>query len=198
MLAGATFLLLTLVKTGDVIATLYFDPSLSHEGNVFVVFLRGKVPTLLYSTSLSWFVCSTFLLLFWRGETLRTSAHSKRFRTFVQDWACAVIASRRSMRSTLPGGAHWNEGLQAIRLFGVALSWALITQGLLATYAWFATNGGRGPSFFAVNSAFKIGRWSFLISLITLSGFVIGSLLFFWSEFKERVNKIGRCQKTEH
>jgi hypothetical protein len=158
---------------------------LRHEGNPVVFFLGGGLFSLLFANFAVWLLCATLVFAYWRGDSLSVRIQHKSFGAFVRVWIDRVVRPRRSLRSTLPGGQYWHEGLQAIRLVGLALAWAVIFGSAAAVHAWFATYGEMGgPQYQHLYSALKIGGVNYFVWLTTPIGFAIGSALFFWREFR--------------
>jgi hypothetical protein len=184
--ALSTFLLLTVVRAADIATTLHFDRSLAREGNPIVFMFGGGLRSLVLSTGIVWLICAAFLLAYWRGDSLHLSEPPKRLSSFVRAWIERVIKPRRPLRSSLPGGESWHEGLQAIRFVGLALPWAVIVGSASAVHAWFATYGTPTVTRYqAFYSALTVGNWNYFVWLMALIGFVLGASLFSWSEFRE-------------
>jgi hypothetical protein len=181
--ALVTLLLLTAGRAVDIGTTLHFDPSLHREANPLVLLFGGGIGTLIASNVLIWLLFLVALFAFWRGPTLKLSRPSENFAEFFRTWVRQVVGSRRPISHTLPGGSHWNEGLQAIRLFGLGLSWAMILGSMLAAHAWFATRDARGTLFQQAYATFHFGKLSVLIYLIMPIGFVMGGTIFFLCEY---------------
>jgi hypothetical protein len=182
---GATLVLLTVARAVDIATTLHFDSSLRHEGNPVVFFLGGGLFSLLFVNFAVWLLCATLVFAYWRGDSLSVRIQHKSFGAFVRVWIDRVVRPRRSLRSTLPGGQYWHEGLQAIRLVGLALAWAVIFGSAAAVHAWFATYGEMGGTQYQqLYSALKIGGVNYFVWLTTPIGFAAGSALFFWLEFR--------------
>jgi hypothetical protein len=179
-----TLLLLTASRAADIATTLYFNPSLDREGNLLVLLLGGGFGTLVISTTAFWLLCVGLLIAFWRSPSLRLSRSSESFWEYLRTWLRRVIQSRQAISSSLPGGSHWNEGLQAIRLFGLALPWAIISASAAAIHAWFATTlpAKIGP-YQVLYSAMHVGRANYLVWLVAPGGFLVGALIFFLSEY---------------
>jgi len=191
-----TLLLLTAGRAVDIGTTLHFDPSLHREGNPLVLLFGGGIGTLIASNLLIWLLFLVSLFAFWRGPTLKLSRSSQNFTEFFLTWVRQVVASRRPISHTLPGGSHWNEGLQAIRLFGLGLSWAMILGSMLAAHAWFATRDARGTLFQQAYSTLHFGKLSLLIYLVMPIGFVLGGTIFFLSEYHSM--RIGSSNDLRH
>jgi hypothetical protein len=192
LLAGSTLVLLTVARAADIATTLHFDPSLSHEGNPVVFLLGGGLFSLLFVNFAVWLLCATFVFAYWRGNSLGVRIQHKSFGAFVRAWIDRVVRPRRSLRSTLPGGQYWHEGLQAIRLVGLALAWAVIFGSATAVHAWFATYGETGGTQYQqLYSGFKIGGVNYFVWLTAPVGFAAGSALFFSAEFKESQRRMS-------
>lgn len=183
LVASVTLLCLTAGRTIDVVTTLHFDPSLRREGNPLVVFVGSGIGTLIGANVLIWLLLLVCLLAFWRGPTLKLSRSPKTFADFFRKWVRLVLGSRYPISHTLPGGSHWNEGLQAIRLFGMGLSWAMILGSMVAVHAWFAMRDARSTLFHQAYATFRFGKLSLLIYLIMPIGFVMGGTIFFLCEY---------------
>jgi hypothetical protein len=184
LVALVTAVALTTARFFDLATTLYFDPSLEHEGNPLVLFFGAGLPVLVASMVLIWVICLISVLAFWRGSTLKLGRPPINFRDFLRTWVRRVVKSRHRIADTLPGGERWNEGLQAIRLFGLGLSWAMIFGSGFAIHAWFATHDGSAASYQRMYSALRVGKLNFFTLLTTPLGFAVGSALFFLLEYR--------------
>lgn len=186
--AFATFLILTTVRIADIATTLHFDPSLSHEGHPVVFFFGGKAPGLITSSTVAWLTCIVLLYFFWRGECLKLVQSPKRLRRFARIWFDRVIRTRRPIKDTLPGGSHWNEGSQALRLFGLALPWAIIFGSITAVYSWFAIQPSlQRTSYQQLYATLQVNKLNHLPWLCAIPGFVVGMALFFWCEYHQHL-----------
>jgi len=196
-LASATFAFLTIVRIADFATTLHFDQSLSHEGNPVVFIFGGGLPALVLTGVVVWVVCTAFLFAFWRGTPLRLAKQPKRFGGFVRIWIQRVVKPRHSITDSLPGGSHWNEGLQAIRLFGLGLSWAIIFGSIAAIHAWFATRVADGGAYQHMYSTLRVGKLNLFVFLMTPAGFLVGATIFFISEYRSARSVAGRRSDRE-
>lgn len=189
-----TLLLLTGARIIDTATTFHFDPTLQREGNPVVFFFGGKTWSLLMATVAVWLTCVAFLVAFWRGKSLRIRQPPKSLRGFVGTWINRVIRPQHPLRQSLPGGPYWNEGLQAIRLVGLGLPWAVIFGSATAIYSWFAIQHPPQITFYQhLYSTLNVGGLNYFIWLMTPPGFVTGTALFFWSEYRHlRANIIRR------
>ena len=178
-----TLLLLTCGRVADIGTTLHFDPSLRREGNPVILLFRGGVGALVTSTVAVWILCTIGLIAFWRGPGLRVPRHPKNFRGFVRIWLRRVVQSRYPISQTLPGGSHWNEGLQAIRFAAVALSWGLIFGCVAAIHAWVATNNSTATLYQQMYLILRFGNVNYFVWLVTPLGFFAGAILFFLAEY---------------
>jgi hypothetical protein len=184
--AFSTFLLLTAARLADIATTRYFNPSLDKEGNPLVFLLGGKWGSLLASTIAVWLLAVIFLFAYWRGDGLKASQVPSSFLGYVRAWTRRVAVRGRPIRASLPGGRYWNEGLQAIRLVGVALPWAVIAGSITAIYSWLATYGSSKRTVYqAIYAALQVGGLNYFTWLTTPLGFALGVWLFFWLEFRE-------------
>ena len=184
--AVSTFVLLTAARVADIATTVYFNPSLDKEGNPIVFFLGGKLGSLVVSTAVVWLIAVSFLFAYWRGDRLKTLQVPSTFLEFVRAWSRRVLVRGRPMRTSLPGGRYWNEGLQAVRLAGIALPWAVIAGSMTAIYSWFATYGAsKGTVYQSLYAALQIGGLNYFSWLTSAAGFAAGVWLFFWLEFRE-------------
>lgn len=185
-----TFSLLTCLRTLDILTTFRFDPFLSREGNPAVFFFGGGKSALVATTGVSYAVSLFFLFLFCRSEHLRLSSRPPNVRAFLRIWVKRVVRARPPIRQSLPGGTHWNEGLQAMRLLGLALPWALIFGSVTAIHAWLGIEDrGVVTAYQRLYSTLRIGGVNYLIWLTALPGFVVGSFLFFWTEYRHISDK---------
>ena len=161
--------------------TFYFSPSLKNEGNPLVSLLGGGTGSLLLANIVLLVLCIFGLLGFWFGDSLRQESDPKNLWSFVHVWLKRVILQRQAFATYLPGGRHANEGLQAFRLFGLALSWACILGSAVAVYAWFAV--WHPSNFRTMYSVFSLGRFSCFPALIAGVGWLFGTWLFLLSEY---------------
>ena len=186
-----TLLFLVAGRVADLATTFYFNPSLSGEGNPIVLLFGGGALSLISVSVLLFMLSSIGLLAFWRGESLILSTRPVSFATFLSIWLKRVALQRRPFGNYLPGASHWNEGLQAIRLFGVVLAWAMIFGSVTAVHAWFATRDiSSSTTYQYVYSALRIGRFNYLPSIIAFGGCLFGAFLFFVSEYKYQFTKL--------
>jgi hypothetical protein len=179
-----TLLLLTTGRAADIGVTLHFDPLLQREGNPIVLVFRGGVGILVSSTIIVWFLCVALIILFWRSTGLKLLRPPRSLLEFVRIWLQRVVRSRHPIFKSLPGGSHWNEGLQAIRFFGLALPWAIICVSAAAIHAWVATSlPTRIGTYQYLYSGAHVGRVNYLVWLVTPFGFLVGAIIFFLSEY---------------
>lgn len=183
LIALTTLFFLMAGRAADLTVTFHFNPSLSEEGNPIVAFFGGGTVSLISLSIVIFALSAGGLLAFWFGGSLNTDPVS--FRQFVSIWFRRVALNRRPFKDYFPGGSHANEGLQAFRLFGLVLSWALIFGSFTAVHAWFATRDTSGPTTYqAVYSFLRIGRYNYLSNIAAFVGCLFGLLLFFIIEYK--------------
>jgi hypothetical protein len=178
-----TLSILILVRSLDLVITFHFSPSLSAEGNPVFLMLGGGTPSLLLTTSFFSFLAVGFLHVFWRGRSLPWRKPPSTLGHFVHRWLQRVAFERQPFTAYFCGNTHACEGIQAVRLFGMALSWALIFGSGAALYAWGAIFMFGGSIFLPFFSFLSIGRFSLLPSIFAVFGFFLGALLFFLSDF---------------
>lgn|GEM_PF-4270825 len=184
--ALATFFILTTVRVADIATTLHFDPSLSREGNPFVHFIGGKAPALVTSSTVVWLTCVVLLYFFLRGESLKLVQSPERLGKFVRLWLDRVIRTRRPIKDTLPKGPHWNDGLQGVRLFGLALPWSMIFSSVSAVHSWFAIQQtSQRTAYRQLYASLQVNKLNYLPWLWAIPGSVFGVILFFCSEYRE-------------
>jgi hypothetical protein len=182
-LAVVTVSVFVAIRTLDLLITFHFSPSLTREGNPVFLATGGGAATLLAITSAFSILVIGGVIAFWSGRSFVWDHDPAGFRPFVGAWLRRVALTRQSLKSYFPKNTHSIEGLQAVRLFGLALSWALIFGSAAACYAWLAIFAFESPRFLKVFSFLALGRFSLFPSLTAIPGFVFGAWLFFWSEF---------------
>ena len=191
VIAATTLLLLIVGRAADLTVTFYFNPSLSEEGNPVVSLFGGGAASLIFVSLVIFALSAGGLIAFWFGRSLNTDPVS--FRRFVSIWFRRVALNRRPFRDYLPGGPFASEGLQAFRLFGLVLSWALIFGSITAVHAWFATRATSDPTTYqVVYSQLRIGRYNYLANIAAFAGCFFGLFLFFITEYKEVARRTSR------
>jgi hypothetical protein len=180
-----SMLFLIAARVCDIVSTFHFNRSLSREGNPVFLLLGGGETSLLIITSVFPLLSIAGLILFLRGRSLAWNKRPSSLGSFICDWLQRVAFDRQPFSAYLWGNAHAVEGLQALRLFGVALAWALNFGSAAAVYAWVAIFKSQSPVFLSIFSMVSIGRFSLVPSLIAVSGFLVGAWLFFLSEYAE-------------
>jgi nitrate/nitrite transporter NarK len=180
-----TLVVLLIARSLDLMATFWYNPSLSGEANPIVMVFGGGVRSLLLSVIILLILLTAGLLVFWRGPSLVLRTTPKTFRDFVVVWFRMVALNRQPLTAYLPSGTHWNEGLQALRLFGLALPWAITFGSFAAVYAWLAIYGPL-KNHQIIFSTVAIGRFTGTPAISALVGFFSGAFLFFITEFRAR------------
>jgi hypothetical protein len=185
-----TLLLLIASRTADLATTLYFNPSLDREGNPIVLLLPGGVTSLVSVSALVLVIFSIALFAFWRGQSLALSSRPADLAAFLSIWLQNVAFQRRPFGTYLPTAPHWNEGLQAVRLFGVALAWAIIFGSFAAVHAWFATRElTTVTAYQRIYSALRVGHFNYLPFMMAAIGSIFGAFVFFWSDYAEMTRR---------
>ena len=183
-LAITTLSLLVAARTADLVVTFHFNPSLSDEANPIVSLFGGGAGSLVPATVAISALSATGLLAFWFGQSLSLKMEPPNLRGFLLVWVRKVILDRHPLRDYLHGGSYTKEGMQAFRLFGLALSWALIFGSFTAVHAWFATRDVSEPTTYQlVYSWLRVGRYNYLASIVAVAGLLFGIMLFFVCEY---------------
>lgn len=175
---------LALVRALDLLTTFYFNPTLSREGNPVYLTFGGSQQSLLGVTSVFSLLVIIGLLIFSRGTSLGLDRPADTLGSFIRGWLHRVAFDRQPFTAYWSGNSHATEGLQAIRLFGVALAWALIFGSAAAVCAWVILFKYESRAFSAIFLSLSIGRFSLFPSLFAVLGFVFGGWLFFLSDYK--------------
>ena len=178
-----TLCVLVLARTIDLAVTFHFSPTLGAEGNPIFLLVGGGRVSLLLFTSIFPILAIGFLIVLWRGNALAWNEPPATLRAFVRGWLERVVFDRQPLTAYFSGQTHASEGIQAIRLFGCSLSWALIFGSAAAVYAWAAAFSFGGPKFLRFFSLVSIGRFSLLPAIFAVFGGLFGALLFFLSDF---------------
>jgi hypothetical protein len=181
-LAVTTFIVLVTARISDVGITFWYNPSLTEEANPIVMVFGAGARTLIASVLVLFALLTVGLALFWRGSSLVLRIRPQSFLSFVKFWFRKVALNRHPLSTYFPRGAHWNEGLQALRLFGFALPWAFIFGSFAAVYAWLAIHGPL-PNHRILFSVVSVGAFTGVHIVFAFVGFICGALLFFYSEY---------------
>ena len=185
-LFASSLLCLIVARACDLGATFYFDPALQREANLPLLLFGGGWAALLVAALVPSAVAVAGLFVFILGHPLAENTTPElSFSAFKRLWLKRVVLNRHPFRAYLRGGTHQEEGLQAIRLFGVALTWSLIFGSIVCVYAWSALANDHSQAFRAAFFHFGIGRFPLLQILIAFLGFVFGAALFFRSDYLE-------------
>ena len=185
LVALITMFLLAAARIADLVVTFHFNPSLSDEGNPFVLLFGWGATGLVSMHLLMSAVATSALLAFWLGRSLILDVERLTLSRFVSTWVKYVASTRYPFRDYLVGGAHSNEGLQAFRLFGLVISWVLIFGSFTAVHAWFATRDTSHATTYQLIYAFlRVDRYNYLTSILALVGGLFGAALFFITEYK--------------
>jgi hypothetical protein len=169
----------------DLAATFYFNPTLSREGNPVLLMFGGSRQSLMLITSVFSLLAVVGLIVFRRSKSLDWDNPVTALGSFIRGWLHHVAFDRQPFTAYFWGNSHATEGLQAVRLFGVALAWALIFGSAAAVYAWATLFHYGNRVFLGIFSAVSIGRFSLVPFFIAVLGFVFGAWLFFWSEYAQ-------------
>lgn len=189
----STFVVLAVARLSDLLTTFAFDPKLSREWNPVVV-LFGRNALVLLVPALAWFVLLGIgLWLYWRRGGLNLPAPPKTFGEFVAIWLRVVARDRQPLSSYLPKKSHANQGLQAVRLFGVGLPWSITFASFAAVYAWFVLYGPLTKQR-ALFSMLSIGSFTALPAFSAVIGFICGSYIFFRCEFSEHRKDLSNAR----
>ena len=187
LLALLTFFCLTASRTLDILVTFHFSPQLEREGNPLVDNLGGGAGILLGGSVVTVSLITAGLAVFWRANSLpRFQPHGPSFIVFVRQWLRDVVGSRDPFAQWLPAGSRWPHSVQAIRLFAVAIAWAVIAGSLVAACAWFALDGQMGTTVGAAFNWAIFGRATGLPYAVAFAGFLFGMALFFRCEYAEQ------------
>ena len=182
-IAFFTLILLMLARASDLITTFFFDPDLRHEANAVAVLLGRTWGSLIVPALILFILLTIGLYLYGRGGGLKLVRSPKTLRKFVGLWVRTVVLDRQPFRAYFPRGSHANQGREAVRFFGLAVSWALIFGSFTAVYAWFALYGPV-TTHRRIFSLSSIGSFTAAPSLLSVIGFSFGSYIFFRYEFE--------------
>lgn len=176
---------LVIARAFDLIITFRFDPSLTREGNPAVMVFGGGAWTLIVTALVPSVLVAGGLLTFWLTPSLKLpTPRANSLRCYIRRWTRHVVLQRHRLREYLRPQSHLAEGLQAIRLFGVGLTWALVAGSVVAIYAWTVMSR-QHTVFRFIYQHLSVGRFSLLPSLVAVFGFCFGAACFFYVEYTE-------------
>jgi len=184
VLVWVTLCLLIVVRLCDLIITLRLTPDLSREGNPVVTLFGGGAGSMLSVVTVFSVLALAGLFAYWRGPSLLVNLTPVSLSQYVLEWMRQVACERQPFTAYLPRGSHAKQGLQAVRLFGLALSWSLIFGSTEAVHAWLLIWAFPDPSFLTTYSFIRIGRTPLVPLIAAAAGLIFGSWLFFLSEHK--------------
>lgn len=185
--AAATFLSLIVARAADLVVTLHLNPSLDREANPIVRCFGGGVWSLIIASATLIAILSAGLFLFVRDRSVVISRILRiSFSRFVFLWGREVIGSRDSFAKWMPGGERWSHSVQALRLFSLALSWAIIWGSVAAVGAWvaFLEDSGSLQAFFAGLLVNSVPGTPYVMAFL---GFLFGVILFFIAEWRAAI-----------
>lgn len=142
MVGLITFSSVTVARAADIATTLHFNPSLSREANPLSSVLGFDAAQLVVSNLILVVLFLLVPLIFYvvrgpakimeKAHTLTEYMSIQLFRSKLERncFLCGVFLG-------WPLPKNW---LQATRVFGFAVSWAVVFASLQATFAWWATN----------------------------------------------------------
>ena len=129
-------------RAADLVTTLHFNPSLSREANPFCSILGFDAAQLIASNL---FGIVVFLLVPLFVYVVRSPAKMEEKADSLTEYVSLQLFRSKLPRSRILSGVFlgWplpKNWLQAIRLLGFALSWAIVFGSIQATFGWWATN----------------------------------------------------------
>ncbi|MEM7147219.1 MAG: hypothetical protein AAF591_19035 [Verrucomicrobiota bacterium] len=181
-----TFVSLSAARAADVTTTLHFNPSLSREANPLSSVL-GFDALQLVVTNIVAVVVFLFvpLLVYIVYGPASMGEKACSFREYVSlQLFRSKLERARFLRGVFLGWPLPKNWLQAVRVLGFALSWAIVIASLQATFAWWATNQwgldwyGRYRALFSFRG-FPVVELIPIVIVFFLMGFV-----FFRMEYK--------------
>jgi hypothetical protein len=188
-----TFFSIAIARTADLATTLHFNPSLSREANPLSSVLGFDAAQLVVSNviGVAIFLLAPLLIYVVRGP----AKIEEKANTLTEHISLQLFRSKLDQNRVLCGVfLGWplpKNWLQATRVVGFALSWAVVFASLQATFGWWAINHW-GMDWYRQYRGILNFRGYPVIELIPpLLVFYSMGYLFYRMEFKGLLSTVG-------
>ena len=180
-----TLLAVTAARASDLATTFHFNPSLSHEANPIVARFGADAPVLLLTNALAvtLFVLAP-LFCYWRFPAAPLSSRPASLRAFISlQLYGRDLGPDEFRRAALLGIPLPRNGVQLLRLMGIALSWTVVFGSFLAVFAWWATWEWHWQAYQRVRGFLAVGGYPILELVLCMAFFYLAAVLHFRIEF---------------